>query len=262
METDWLEYWRELVNNYPHQSKNESMKRYRSHARHNQERPDPLLDFVIESIDSNTTVLEIGSGNGRWTIPLAKKAGAVTAVEPDREMLVLLRENLNNSGVNIRIIESPWEEAETETHDIVVCAHSMYTTPDLASFVRRMEQHAGKTCYMAIRMPPVNGVIGELTKIIHGQSHDSANAVVAFNALHSIGICANVIVEDGVYPWSNESFEDAFIRAKKHLNMMSTDRYDSLIRDTLQKRLTVSGNRYIWPDGMRSALLWWKPRRE
>jgi SAM-dependent methyltransferase len=259
MDIDWLEQWRELVANTVHTTGNESMKRYRTHARRKQERHDPLLDFVLDSVDGSTTVLEIGAGNGRWTIPLAGKAGAVTAIEPDSEMLAVLRENIAESGADIRIIEMPWEEVNVEPHDIVVCAHSMYTTPEIAPFVRRMEAHAKKTCYMAVRMPPVNGIIGELTHKIHGRLHDSVNAVVAFNALYYMGICANVLVEEGIYHWSNDSFEEAFLRAKRHLSLVSSDEYDGLIDETLRERLTYSEGRYTWPDGMRSALLWRNP---
>jgi FkbM family methyltransferase len=259
MNVDWLGLWQKLVVTNARGSSIESMKRYRSHARQKRQRPDPLLDFVIESTGSKETVLDIGSGDGRWTIPLAGKAGAVTAVEPDKEMLKLLRENADAAKVNIRIVELPWEEAGVEPHDIVVCAHAMYTTPDLAAFVRRMEQHARKTCYLAVRLPPVDGIIGELMKEIHGATHDSANAVIAFNALYSMGIYANVMVENNIHSWVNDTFEEAFTRAKKHLRMTFSEQYDELIRDTLNKRLTFSDGLYIWPDGMRSALLWWNP---
>ena len=33
-----------------------------------------------------------------------------------------------------------------------------------------------------------------------------------------------------------------------------------MIRDTLARRLTFKDGAYVWPDGMRSALAWWKTR--
>ena len=92
-------------------------------------------------------------------------------------MLDVLRENIKTSQENIQIIQSSWEEAYVEVYDIVVCAHAMYSSPDLALFVHKMEQHTRKTCYLAIRLPPVDGVIGELSNAIYGRLYDSANAV-------------------------------------------------------------------------------------
>jgi hypothetical protein len=172
-------------------------------------------------------------------------------------MLALLQDNLKGSKVSVRTLQSTWEEARVELHDIVVCAHALYSSPDLALFVHKMEQHARKACYLAIRLPPVDGVLGELSRAIQGRTFDSANAVIAFNALYSLGIYANVLVEKDIYPWFNNTLEDAFARAKRHLHLESRSIHDELIRGTLAKRLRSTPDGYIWPDGMRSALLWW-----
>jgi 2-polyprenyl-3-methyl-5-hydroxy-6-metoxy-1,4-benzoquinol methylase len=259
METDWLELWRELIIANPHSFDSGPMKRYKLHAYQGKQRPDPLLDFVLQSVDSNTSVLDIGAGSGRWTLPLAKSAGSVTAVEPAGDMLDILYSNLKTARAKVEIIQATWEEAQVQAHDIIVCAHAMYSSPDLALFIHKMERFAGKTCYLAIRLPPVDGILGELSKAIQGRVYDSANAVVAYNALYSLGIYANVLVEKDIHQWVNSSLEEAFVRVKKHLNLDSTSEYDEQIRDTLRRRLVISNDTYVWPDGMRSALIWWNP---
>jgi SAM-dependent methyltransferase len=262
MAVNWLELWRDLINANPHSPNSEPIKRYRAHAWQRRQRPDPLLDFVLRSVDGGDTVLDIGAGAGRWTIPLAGRAKAVTAIEPAEDMSALLQENAKSSRVNVRIIQSSWEEALVEPCDIVVCAHAIYSSPDLASFVHKMEQHARKTCYLAIRLPPVDGVIGELSRAIHGCTFDSANAVIAFNALYSLGIYTNIQVENDIYPWVNNTLEEAFARVKRHLHLETNNSYDGLIRDTLSQRLISTQDGYVWPDGMRSALLWWNSLRK
>jgi SAM-dependent methyltransferase len=259
MEADWLKLWREISIAHPHAPMGDSMKRYKVHARQGHERPDPLLDFVIDSIDNNTTVLDIGSGSGRWAIPLARKAKSVTAVEPSDEMLEVIRGKTQSGPENITLVKSSWEKANIGVHDIAVCAHAMYSSPDLAFFVRKMEQHVSRTCYLAIRLPPADGVISELYNAIHDSVYDSTNAIMAYNALYSMGIYANVLVEKGIVHWTNDTLEEALARAKRHLYLESDNKYDKLIQDTLKKRLTPEDNGYVWPDGMRSALLYWNP---
>jgi len=260
METDWLKLWRKLALVGPPTSSSELAKRYKVHAHKRNERPDQLLDFILREIDGETTVLDIGAGSGRWTIPLAQTAKTVTAIEPSSDMVDNLRRNIASAKLNnVQITQSSWENAIVETHDIAVCAHAMYTSPDLASFVRKIERYTTRTCYLAIRLPPFDGIIGELSLSIYGRHHDSPNAIIAYNALCSIGIYANVLVESDNYHWADTTFEEAFTRAKRHLRLQSSTTYDTLIRDTLAKRLSLLNNCYVWPDGIRSALLWWSP---
>jgi SAM-dependent methyltransferase len=260
MDTDWLDLWRELTIAGHSTSKSELAKRYKVHARRSKERPDELLDYIVSQTDSNTTVLDIGAGSGRWTIPLAGTANTVTAVEPSGTMLDNLQGNIASAQLNnIQTIQSSWEDAVVKPHDITVCAHAMYSSPDLASFVRKIEQHTTRTCYMALRLPPSDGIITELSYAIYGRYHDSPNAIIAYHALYSIGIYANVLVETAVNHWKDNTFEEAFARAKRHLRLQSSTAYDQLISDTLTRRMSIVDNLYIWPDGMRSALLWWSP---
>lgn len=263
LDADWLNLWRELVMATSHSAEKETgslQKRYKEHTEKQSERPDPLLDFVLKGIDGHTTVLDIGAGSGRWTIPLARVAGNVTTIEPSTAMRDMLSENIEAARLNnIQIIQAPWEESIVAPHDIVVCAHAMYSNPDLSSFVSKQEKHAKRTCYLAMRLPPADGIIGELSLAIYGRSHDSPNAIIAYNALYTLGIYVNVLVENEVYRWVSKTYEYAFAKAKHHLRLETTDKYDKLIRDTLVRRLIPSDDSLIWPDGMRSALLWWSP---
>lgn len=260
MERNWLDLWRELVITTSHPRDSKLVSRYQTHARKREEKLDPLLDFILESINSESTIIDIGAGSGRWTIPLAKIAGTITAIEPSAAMVNILRGNLVSARVNnVKIVQSSWEEVVIQPHDIIVCAHAMYASSDLGAFVRKVEQYAKKNCYLAIRLPSADGIIGELSLSIYGHRHDSPNAIVAYNALYAMGIYANVLVESNISQWTDNTFEQAFARAKRHLHLGPSTTYDNLIHETLARRLSLLNNTYVWPDGMRSVLLWWSP---
>ena len=261
-EIDWLELWQELVSTVSRSKTSEWPNSYKIHFRKKtRERRDPLFDFILKDTDTLGTILDIGAGNGRWTIPIARVARNVTAVEPSDYMVNMLRENIAVAGLNnIQILQAIWEESVVVPHDVVVSAHAIYSTPDFAACVLKMDKYARKRCYLAVRLPPYNGIIGELSLQIYGHRHDSPNAIIAYNALYSMGIYANLLVEDDIYHWVDSSFEEAFARAKRHLRLESTSSHDKLIYNALDHRLTYSNNSYVWPDGMRSALLWWNPR--
>lgn len=225
-----------------------------------EQRPDPVLQFVLDRLEPTLTVLDVGAGVGRWTIPLAERARAVTAVEPVEGMRRALQDRLSSRQMtNVTIVGRPWLEADVPRHDVSVAAYSMYTSPDLPAFARKMEACSTRLCGMAMRIPAPGGVIGELSEAIHGDWHDSPNFIVGYNALLEAGLSPNVFVEPAAARyWTDATFEDAIARARRHLRL-SGGQFDGLITETLKRRLVKTPEGYRWPDWMRAALVWWAP---
>jgi len=261
MDTNWIELWNKVAAATPHTSERQKVNRGKKHFRRDSPvRPDPLLDFVLEKLTGEQSFLDIGAGNGRWTIPVAKVVEKVTVIEPSNSMLEMLHENIAKEKLdNIRILQGRWEETDVEPHDIVSCTHAIYETKDFTAFIHKMEETARDRCYLVLRLPPHDGITGELFLKIHGHPYDSPNGHLAFNALYSMGIYPNVLVEEDMHNWSDATFGEAFSRAKRHLNVGKTGEYDDLIRETLSQRLTLRDGLYVWPDGMRAVLFWWHP---
>jgi len=266
-EPDYLETWRNLVihsgSNFPHAfNRKDKAEAYEASTRRkNMGRRDTLLEKVINELKPDDTVLDIGAGTGRWTIPLAKAAAKVTAIDPSEAMLDILRHNAADSGVTdkIEISQKTWEEAEVGLYDFVISFHAMYMSPDFAGFVHKMEAHSKKRCYLGLRHFPINGIIQELSMKIHGTRHDSPNFIIGYNALYQLGIYSNVIIEDFRHNWTDETIEDAFNRAKRHLLIENNAAYDMLVRNVLKQRLELKEGKYHWPDSMTTALVWWEP---
>lgn len=70
---------------------------------------DPNVSAMIlrrSGFDSNDIIVEIGAGLGALTIPLARRAKHVLAVEPDKKIATLLKNELLAAGAsNVTIIE-------------------------------------------------------------------------------------------------------------------------------------------------------------
>jgi hypothetical protein len=76
-----------------------------------------------------------------------------------------------------------------------------------------------------------------------------------------MGIFANVLMEDsGLWdPWTSSSMEEALLEIKRKLNLSNTMEYDDYLHELLSRNLTLRNGRYLWPLGIRSALVYWKP---
>jgi 2-polyprenyl-3-methyl-5-hydroxy-6-metoxy-1,4-benzoquinol methylase len=93
-------------------------------------------------------VLDLGCGTGLLTIPLAKIAKSVTALDISTEMLHRLRAKAEISNLhNIKYVNSSWQDAfaanQIESHDVIV---------SLGSYCRRLVVDAD-----ALRLPLPKG---------------------------------------------------------------------------------------------------------
>jgi hypothetical protein len=185
----------------------------------------------------------------------------VTALDKLEGMLDMLRENASHEKVeNIDTVRGDWQEVALEPHDHVLSSHAAYGSPDIVNYARKMETLARKACYLVMRVPRHDGVLGELSRRLHGCWHDSPNFRVGYNALLQAGIGGHVIMEETGRAWHDDTLEDALDRAKRHLRLQSEE-HDAAIMDVLKQRLSLRDSEYWWPDWMRSALIWWRPRR-
>jgi len=95
------------------------------------------------TIDAATRVLDIGCGQGRYTIWFARKGSRVTGLDISREMLDLCRHNAEVAGVSDRVdlVLSDIEhlsQIEGEQFDVVSCMGTLVHLPDLAQATTNM----------------------------------------------------------------------------------------------------------------------------
>jgi len=88
-------------------------------------------------IPPGASVLEIGCGTGRLSIPMARRAKSVTAIDSAEKMLAHCRRNAQEAGVtNLEVRSLDWKDAvlgqNLEPHDIVIASRS----PGLADLIK------------------------------------------------------------------------------------------------------------------------------
>lgn len=105
----------------------------------------PIFELARELLPlDGGSVLDIGCGGGRSSLPLAPRARHITGVDTSREMLDQFARAAERIGVDHREILGRWPdvaiEAELSGHpfegvDVVVCHHVLFNVPDLETFV-------------------------------------------------------------------------------------------------------------------------------
>ncbi|MET9343788.1 class I SAM-dependent methyltransferase [Nonomuraea sp. NPDC003804] len=104
----------------------------------------PTLDRVAEALPEGGTLLDVGSGPGAASLPLADRIGELIAVDTSAAMLGELTVRADKAGVRVTTVEGRWPQVAEEagTADVVVAAHVVYNVPDLAVFLRALDAHA------------------------------------------------------------------------------------------------------------------------
>lgn len=93
---------------------------------------------------SGGTVLDVGCGGGRASLPLAPLASEITGVDRDQAMLDRFAAAATRLGVARRTLLGDWPDVAplAPVADVVVCQHVVYDVADIVPFVAALTDRA------------------------------------------------------------------------------------------------------------------------
>jgi molybdenum cofactor cytidylyltransferase len=175
---------------------------------------DPVLDALLVHARADETWLDIGSGAGRYALPLARRVREVVAVDPSPAMLGALRELQAEHGIeNVRPISGRWPPDPSTPEgsalaealgplpcaDVALIAHVSYDVEDVLPFVEAMEEAARRLC-VAILMERTPAAAAEaFWPEVHGEPRVPLPALGAFvELLEARGRSPEVVLADRI----------------------------------------------------------------
>src|SRR5579872_132632 len=110
------------------------------HTTHASTPSDPFFLRLQREVTTETTILDVGAGTGRFALALAPQARLVFAVEPNVTMLDYLRCDAAALGIgNITCYQTTWQDAPANlSADIVMCSHVLYPIRDIVPFLEKL----------------------------------------------------------------------------------------------------------------------------
>ena len=131
---------------------------------------DLLVNRLKQEVQPHHTLLDVGAGAGRLSLPLALNCRHVAAVEPSASMAQVLSQQMTDLSIqNVSLIQAKWEEAEVEVADIVLCCHVLYVVADIERFVRKLESHARQSVLVVLYKSAPQSQTYSLWKRVHGE---------------------------------------------------------------------------------------------
>src|SRR5260370_13334992 len=158
---------------------------------------DPLFLKLQNVTSSQTTVIDVGAGTGRFTLALAPQAKHILAVEPSAAMLQYLHQDATEKGLtNLSFVPTTWQDAPSNlSADIVICSHVLYPIRDIESFLTKLFSATRGNCYIYMRANHIDAVTGHLWQHFHGDERCLPPGYIhALDVLFEMDIYANVEV--------------------------------------------------------------------
>lgn len=193
-ELDWADHWRRLVEAREEQvggrPANFWDRRARAYSFSLSGTDDPLLAILEPYLAPGRTLIDVGAGSGRHSVPLAARLDWVTAVEPSEGMRALLP-----PVDNMTVVASRWEEAEVTPADLVLSAHVLYPVAAAVPFVEKMEASARERVFLSLRDGQLAHPAEQLWEQMTGQRRARQPQFYdAYNLLHWMGVRPDVAI--------------------------------------------------------------------
>jgi SAM-dependent methyltransferase len=223
---------------------------------------DPLFLHVQHEVTSQTSVLDVGAGTGRFALALAPQAQHVTAVEPNVAMLDYLRRDAHEQGLsNISYIQALWQDAPADlSADIVICSHVLYPIRDIVPFLAKLRAATRQTCYIYMRATPMDAASNHLWKHFHGDDRSLQPGYIhALDVMYDLGIYADVEVVKLASFFTFDSLEQAEEEMVEQLILPDDEYTRRELRELLSVWLVERDGKLRPPIQEMTAAVMWFP---
>jgi SAM-dependent methyltransferase len=202
---------------------------------------DPTLTVLLAHAEPTDTWLDIGSGGGRYALPLALRVREVLAVDPSPAMLAVMADDARAYKIsNIRSINARWPMAEFPPADVALMAHVGYDIGPMGPFLDAAEDSVRRLCVAVMGESAMTTVATLFWERIHGEARVR---LPALPELLSVLLARRRLPEVRLVdraPPTFESVDEALEMARRQLWLRPGSTKDqllaALVRDTVSQR--------------------------
>ena len=220
--------------------------------------------ILKQILDHDSEVLEIGTGPGTLTIPLATMVKKIVGIEFSERNLAQLKANLKDNGLNnVEIVQENWENTNDDEikdkFDLTVCSHFLWQIEDIERLLKRMENASKKYC--AIIQPcGRDEIVKEIFELLCSQKYtgqfDPDADYFAYVILREWGRLVNI----GHFEYTFERGLEEEVRCVAGF----TGKFIEIDQDVKKKiegyLLNISKNG-MYVEKNQAVVMWWQPEK-
>ena len=224
------------------------------------------IEAIASYIQPGDTVVDVGGGAGRVSLPLALRCQEAINIDPSPGMKAEFDGAASEAGItNARFIQSAWLEAVELSGDLVVTSNVSYFVRDIVTFVRKMDETAKRRVIMTVWSVPPPNQNAAIFQLVYGEEQEQAPGhKELLPVLWEMGILPDIRVLsasflDG-FPQTREVAMQEAIRGQwlgpNHQDLATTVIQSHF--DVLYEK-TAAGYRPLWRPDVRELLITWEP---
>jgi len=221
------------------------------------------IDRLKRFVNRDSTVLEVGAGTGRLAVPLAKEVRKLTAIEPARIYMDIIKDNAAREvASNMEFSEDLWADfLLQDKYDLVYSAWSEGVR-DPASLMKMHEASKGYCALELTAGPPYWewDFYGQIYPLALNEEYRSGgNYLNILTTLYEHGIYANLDTWQFERVTRYEWMEEALSHWKALLTYYGdvTQEMEERLRRFYQSRMNPDGS-YTYPLKGFDCMIWWK----
>jgi SAM-dependent methyltransferase len=220
------------------------------------------LNRLRRFITKDSSVLDIGAGRGRLTIPLAKEVRKLTAIEPARIYMNIMKDKAAKDGVNnIEFSEDTWADFPLqEKYDLVYSTYSAGASDPIA--LMKMHEASRGYCVLELGVSPPNvwDSSGKIYPMIIGEKFRLPGSYLnVITTLYDYGIYANLET------WQSEK-EIKYQTMKEAMEVWKiifgdytriNEEVEAKLRQFYRSRMNPDGSYTFNLKGAVDCMIWW-----
>lgn len=237
---------------------------YRPIAHHFADNPyregDPILDRLRSLSRPDATWLDIGSGGGRFALPLALVSKHVHAVDPSAGMREVLTNSMREYDIeNVSLHPYRWPEgSDTVQADFSLTAHVGYDIRPINEFIDGTERASHELCVSLMMDRAPSGGFVRLWEKVHGFKRQQLPAMREY--VHLL-LARGATPEIELYPRTGREYDEPTIReeARRRLWLVEGSEKDRRLQELITEEIAAGVDDYQQPTTV--AMIRWKPVR-
>ena len=112
---------------------------------------DGNLKALADLIEPLDTIIDVGGGAGRISLPLALRCRSVTNVDPSASMGAAFLANAKAAGIsNIDLVHGDWLATDTPQGTVALVNHVTYLTRDIVPFIEKLERAGSRRVILTV----------------------------------------------------------------------------------------------------------------
>ena len=210
----------------------------------------PSQRRALEALGGGGSVLDVGSGAGAASLPLAPAATHISAVDESQSMLDAFDRLARSQSIPHRAVKGRWPDVAPaiDSADVVVCHHVLYNVPDIVPFIRALDDHAGRRVVIELTEVHPQSDLNDLWQRLHGiERPDGPVARDVADLLEKLGLRAHMECFEQPNLWTDADRQTRVAFARRRLCVGSD-------RDPEIEPFLKSSDR-------RLVTLWWDTNR-